>query len=295
MYSLPIATYTDYWRSAKNRSLTMGGTLVLAGSTLLYAPADAFPKRIELTLPVFERNNPALSPIPDAPALGREGTLLNPEGTVLSSEGEIGAAEGSVTESVHGDGEPLIPTIGGQVAMTYRIEDVEIPISTEYIESNNMLPGTSQVQEEGQVGMERHVIRTTTVGGEINDELIIHQFELNAPKKRVVIQNTKPVEREDVDLSQYSIVKTFEVEATAYTYTGNATATGVWPREGLIAVDPRVIPLGTEVYVEGYGYAIAADTGGAIKGNIIDVFFPSLQRCIQWGRRPVVIHILGNA
>ena len=280
MYSLPIATYTDYWRLAKNRSLTMGGTLVLAGSTLLYAPVDAFPKRMELTLPVFERNSQSPASAPDTQALGREETLLNPEGTALPLEG-IGAGEGVGVEI-------------GQIAMTYRIEDVEIPINTEYIESDRLLPGTSQVQEEGQVGIERQVIRTTTIGGELSDEQTVNQFFLNAPKKRVVIQNTRPVERSDVDLSQYTVLKTFEVEATAYTYTGNPTATGVWPREGLIAVDPRVIPLGTEVYVEGYGHAIAADTGGAIKGNIIDVFFPSLQRCIQWGRRPVVIHILDN-
>lgn len=271
MYSLPIATYTDYWRLAKNRSLTMGGTLVLAGSTLLYAPTDAFPKRMELTLPVFERNSQSPASVPEPQALGREETLPNPEGTAV----------------------PLAEGIG-MIAMTYRIEDVEIPINTEYIESDRLLPGTSQVQEEGQVGIERQVIRTTTIGGEPSDEQLVNHFFLNAPKKRVVIQNTRPVERSEVDLSQYTVLKTFEVEATAYTYTGNPTATGVWPREGLIAVDPRVIPLGTEVYVEGYGHAIAADTGGAIKGNIIDVFFPSLQRCIQWGRRPVVIHILDN-
>ena len=48
-------------------------------------------------------------------------------------------------------------------------------------------------------------------------------------------------------------------------------------------MDPRVIPLGTKVYVEGYGYAIAADTGGAIKGNKIDVFFSSKQNAYQLG------------
>jgi 3D (Asp-Asp-Asp) domain-containing protein len=109
------------------------------------------------------------------------------------------------------------------------------------------------------------------------------------------MQNTKPVVVPiDMDISSLNAVKSFTVEATAYTYTGNPTATGVYPREGLIAVDPRVIPLGTQVYVEGYGYAVAADTGGAIKGNIIDVFFPSLKRCLDWGRRPVTIYILAG-
>ncbi|HWJ02583.1 MAG TPA: 3D domain-containing protein, partial [Verrucomicrobiae bacterium] len=82
------------------------------------------------------------------------------------------------------------------------------------------------------------------------------------------------------------------VEASAYTFTGHNTATGVPPRVGLIAVDPRVIPLGTKLYVEGYGPAIAADTGGGIKGYKIDVFFNTLKDCLNWGRKRVKIYIL---
>lgn len=76
-------------------------------------------------------------------------------------------------------------------------------------------------------------------------------------------------------------------QSTAYTWTGNKTATGAWPEKGTIAVDPDVIPLGTLLWVEGYGIGIATDTGGAIKGHIIDVFFPTKEECIQWGRRDV--------
>ena len=60
----------------------------------------------------------------------------------------------------------------------------------------------------------------------------------------------------------------------------------------MIAVDPSVIPLGTKVYVEGYGYAIAGDTGGSIKGNKIDVFFPTKAEAFRWGCRKVKIKIL---
>ena len=60
----------------------------------------------------------------------------------------------------------------------------------------------------------------------------------------------------------------------------------------VIAVDPRVIKLGTKVHVEGYGYAIAGDTGGAIKGNKIDVFIPSKSRAYQWGRKNVKVKVL---
>ena len=69
-------------------------------------------------------------------------------------------------------------------------------------------------------------------------------------------------------------------------------ATGALATHGVIAVDPRVIPLGTHVYVPGYGYAVAADTGGAIKGTRIDLCYDTYDEAIQWGRRTVTIVIL---
>lgn len=90
--------------------------------------------------------------------------------------------------------------------------------------------------------------------------------------------------------------KTLTMEATAY--TGHTiTATGTKPVRdpngiSTIAVDPSVIPLGTKVYVSGYGYAIAADTGGVIKGNIIDLFMNSEAECNAFGRRQVTVKIL---
>lgn len=93
-----------------------------------------------------------------------------------------------------------------------------------------------------------------------------------------------------------NVVKTLTMESTAY-YGHGTTALGLKPvrnPNGLstIAVDPNVIPLGTKVYVSGYGLAIAADTGGAIKGNIIDVFLNSYEECYSWGRRQVTVQIL---
>lgn len=90
--------------------------------------------------------------------------------------------------------------------------------------------------------------------------------------------------------------KTFTMEATAYS-GHNTTAMGLRPvREpngiSTVAVDSSVIPLGSKVYVEGYGVAIASDTGGAIKGNKIDLFMNSESECLQFGRRPVTVTIL---
>ncbi len=94
--------------------------------------------------------------------------------------------------------------------------------------------------------------------------------------------------------------KSMTVTATAYTAycegCSGVTATGVDlrsnPNQKVIAVDPSVIPLGSKVYVEGYGVATAADTGGAIKGNRIDVFIPTESGALDWGRKTVNIEIL---
>ncbi len=88
----------------------------------------------------------------------------------------------------------------------------------------------------------------------------------------------------------------YTMNSTAYT-GGGITASGLKPvrdPDGLstIAVDPSVIPLGTKVYIPGYGYAICADTGGAIKGNIIDVYLNSEDDCYNWGRRTVTVNII---
>lgn len=94
--------------------------------------------------------------------------------------------------------------------------------------------------------------------------------------------------------------KTMTVSATAYTAycagCSGTTATGqdlrANPSQKVIAVDPRVIPLGSKVWVEGYGTAIAGDTGGAIKGNKIDVFIPSQSAALDWGRKNITIKVL---
>jgi 3D (Asp-Asp-Asp) domain-containing protein len=94
--------------------------------------------------------------------------------------------------------------------------------------------------------------------------------------------------------------KTITVEATAYTAycTGcsGVTATGIDlranPGQKVIAVDPSVIPLGSTVYVEGYGQAIAGDTGGAIKGNRVDLFVPSRSDALAFGRKSLQVTIL---
>ncbi len=77
-------------------------------------------------------------------------------------------------------------------------------------------------------------------------------------------------------------------------YYGAPSYIGLPLRRGIVAVDPNVIPMGTRLYVEGYGAAIAADQGNAIKGNRIDLFFDSHQEALNWGKKTIKVTVLGN-
>lgn len=112
--------------------------------------------------------------------------------------------------------------------------------------------------------------------------------------------NAKATNNVDQDLNNYEVLKTVTVEASAFTAeckgcTGK-TAYGINLKQNpdikLIAVDPKIIPLGTKVWVEGYGIAIAGDTGGSIKGHKIDIFVKTKKIAYNWGRKKVKIKIL---
>jgi len=81
-----------------------------------------------------------------------------------------------------------------------------------------------------------------------------------------------------------------KVDAVAY-YLPGKTALGVPVRKGVVAVDPKLIPLGTKLHIPGYGPGLAADVGIAIKGRIIDLWFPNTALARNWGRRTVTITV----
>ncbi|GAA1373303.1 3D domain-containing protein [Peribacillus frigoritolerans] len=114
------------------------------------------------------------------------------------------------------------------------------------------------------------------------------------------VEQSEPADSNNESQDQAESGKEITVSATAYTADcqgcSGTTATGVDlkanPDAKVIAVDPSVIPLGSKVYVEGYGYATAADTGSAIKGNRVDIFVPNEQDAVNWGVKNVKVQIL---
>lgn len=101
------------------------------------------------------------------------------------------------------------------------------------------------------------------------------------------------------DIAEGTLLGTFE--ATAYTDDANSqgkwvgqTATGRKPQVGVVAVDPRVIPLETDLFIEGYGYAVAGDVGGAIKGKRVDLFMDTRAECRSFGRNQLRVWIVNK-
>lgn len=147
-----------------------------------------------------------------------------------------------------------------------------------------------------------HAGQTLTIGGQA--QAVTSQEETPEPEKSEPVKQeaeakeAAPEEKNTSD--QPAASKELTVTATAYTADCNGcsgvTATGkdlkADPNAKVIAVDPSVIPLGTKVYVEGYGEAIASDTGGAIKGKKIDVFVPNKGDAMNWGTKQVKIKLL---
>ena len=169
-------------------------------------------------------------------------------------------------------------------------EDEELAFVTERRGDDSLDKGTTKLLTKGQAGLERKIIKITYEDGrEVGREEVKREL-LKEPVPQVIAYGTRStVSRGGQDL-RFS--RSLHVTATAYSHTGNRTRTGTWPGVGTIAVDPKVIPLGSRLYVDGYGQGKALDIGSAIKGNRIDVFLDTEAEAERWGRKNVKVYVL---
>lgn len=180
------------------------------------------------------------------------------------------------------------------------VETEEIGFTTVVKKDDNLTQSTKKVVQEGQKGQKTITTKVIYENGKEVSKKVVSEVVDKEPVQQVVLQGTLGV----LNLSRGGEVpytRSLKVRATAYNnsggdgngYTASGRKTFRDPNGySTIAVDPRIIPLGTKLYVEGYGYAIAADTGGAIKGNTIDVFFNTSSEVYNWGVRYVNIYVL---
>jgi len=176
---------------------------------------------------------------------------------------------------------------------TETITETEVlAFSSQRIPDGSMTAGTSTIQQKGSNGsVTRSFMIEKYYGEEVARTLVSEEW--TEPVEEIVVYGTKPVVLE-TDTGTFDYTRQLRVWATSY--DGNCkgcsgiTATGTPVYHGICAVDPRVIPLGTRFHVPGYGTCLAADTGGAIKGNKIDVGFENV-RFGWWSSRWVDIYI----
>ncbi|SEB19990.1 Uncharacterized conserved protein YabE, contains G5 and tandem DUF348 domains [Thalassobacillus cyri] len=202
------------------------------------------------------------------------------------------------------------------------VVEEEIDFSVVTKQDSSLLKGKRKVVSDGEKGLVTKKYEVTLKNGEEVNRKLIKEENKKDSKNKIVAIGTKQPEKQTVTTvsnntsktesssndsdstvsrsSSESEVKTLQMSATAYTAScsgcSGITATGINlkanPDAKVIAVDPSVIPLGTRVWVEGYGNAIAGDTGGAINGNKIDLFMSSKSDALSFGRKTVQVKIL---
>ena len=177
-------------------------------------------------------------------------------------------------------------------------ETVSIDYKTIKEETDSLYVGQTKVKQKGEKGEKIETYRVTYTNGEESHRELTHSEITREPVDKIVLVGTK-VKSTFLKTSSTptSYKKVIAMTATAYK-AGGYTASGRPAEWGVVAVDPNVIPLGTKVYVESedgkyiYGTAVAADTGGAIKGNKIDLCLNTSAECRKFGRRTVNVYIL---
>jgi uncharacterized protein YabE (DUF348 family)/3D (Asp-Asp-Asp) domain-containing protein len=183
-----------------------------------------------------------------------------------------------------------------------RTEKRKIPVATEHRIDFSLDAGASKILSKGSVGIrEVRVAFEQRDGGQITKH-VVHSHVLVKPHVRIVavgIGEFAAFEKfasHGVDRTARMAVTVLDMIATAYTAgcsgCSGTTAIGRPAGHGIVAVDPSVIPLGTRLYIPGYGFAIAGDTGGAIHGNRIDLGFNSYADAMRFGRREVTVYRL---
>jgi uncharacterized protein YabE (DUF348 family) len=245
--------------------------------------------------------------VPVTLSLGEETLELDVIGTTVADAlvaAGVDPGAGLVVEP--GIDAPL--TAGMTIAATdvfVRIVQEEQPVPFAVVTRDDpaMAAGTRRVVTPGREGKKLLIYRVLVTDGVEGARVLTAERVVSGPVDEVVAVGTKRASHQVARAKtvvaaapREGIGSKLAVTATAYAPgadgVGTRTATGARAGFGIVAVDPRVIPLGTRLYIPGYGYGIAADTGGAVRGNRIDLCFDSAAQALEWGRRSVTIVIL---
>ena len=185
-----------------------------------------------------------------------------------------------------------------------------IAYNTEIRENPDLEEGKENVLQEGENGELSIITKENYSGAELISSEVVEELVTKEAKNKIIERGTK---KKEIPIPVVELKKEKQpASVTASTVTNNSTslnvvATGYTPGDpgctgitytgtkasrGTIAVDPKVIPFGTKLYIPGYGYGVAADTGGAIKGNKIDLCYESRTEALKWGIKNITVYIV---
>lgn len=194
-----------------------------------------------------------------------------------------------VAEDRYNPGTMMTRVVRVEHKMVQRKE--RIPYEIDYVPNNQVSQGKVVVWKPGSGGEREDSYREVYEDGKLVSSTFV--------STRI---SHRPI-HEEVGIGEAElpggVLEVLEMDSTAYTPTVEecdadpwTTATGMRSGYGVVAVDPTEIPYHTRLYIEGYGYAIAGDCGGAIKNNRLDVFFYKKEEAYRWGRRKVKVYVL---
>lgn len=304
--------------------------IVWVMSTLVLAARDATQKgtKASFTLNVEANKTQTLLGVTDIPNQPNEGNESEGVIVFVAADGEwraVWVRNGTVKDAIEAANVVLAPYDRVKPPLNTRlkngmnivVERVQITEERQWefiqprtlFQFDSSLPrGKTKLVDPGKVGISEVVVRVYRKDGKVTLRQVLSRAVISEPKPTIVsigvkrtpmqiaCRGTIPSRGMPIGFRVLTMVATgyYPGPESCGRYANGLTATGIKARRGVVAVDPRVIPLGTRLYVEGYGYAIAADTGGAIKGNKIDLCFDTYREAMRWGIRTVRVLVLST-
>jgi len=182
------------------------------------------------------------------------------------------------------------------------VEERHEPIAFDTVKTftKNLRPGMTKQSKPGVLGEKLVSYQVRYKNGDEVSRKVVSSKVISKPVNRTIEIGSRG---RYTSRGEYSTHRVVRMNASAYDpgprscgkWSSGRTSTGLRAGYGVVAVDPRVIPLGSKLYIEGYGFAVAGDTGGAIKGRRIDLGFGSYREAMRFGRKSVRVHTLKKA
>lgn len=229
---------------------------------------------------------------------GRELGVSTAAATVAELLHQLGISLTPLDRAVPSLSHPVTPGLQVRITRVARREEVEeaiISSQTVVLADPDLPAGFTKILSHGNDGLVRRVWRIWEKDGQESSRGVLRERVITKAADTVVVRGVYNAPNRGGNWRHPRLM-----EATAYDpgprscgkYADGYTATGMKATKGVVAVDDRVIPMGTRMYIPGYGFAVAADRGSAIKGNRIDLCYDTYREAIQFGRRTVKVYLL---